>query len=93
MEHVSSWCFRGIYKGGLWEDDLHVSAQSESSIGTVNRAKFDAQKLILMAFFLLMFGIHARNVLCDITNCARVDATSESSNQGHSEVKGQIGAF
>ena len=26
MEHVSGWCFRGIYKGGLWEDDLHVSA-------------------------------------------------------------------
>ena len=27
MEHVNGWCFRGIYKGGLWEDDLHVSAQ------------------------------------------------------------------
>ena len=26
MEHVSGWCFRGIYKGGLWDDDLHVSA-------------------------------------------------------------------
>ena len=25
MEHVNGWCFRGIYKGGLW-DDLHVSA-------------------------------------------------------------------
>ena len=25
MEHVNGWCFRGIYKGGLWEDDLHVS--------------------------------------------------------------------
>ena len=23
MEHVNGWCFRGIYKGGLWEDDLH----------------------------------------------------------------------
>ena len=40
-----------------------------------------------------MLGIHARNVLWDITNCARMDATSESSNQGHSEVKGQIGAI
>ena len=20
------WCFRGIYKGDLWENDLHVSA-------------------------------------------------------------------
>ena len=27
MEHVNGWCFRGIYKGGLWENDLHVSAQ------------------------------------------------------------------
>ena len=27
MEHVNCWCFRGIYKGGLLEDDLHVSAQ------------------------------------------------------------------
>ena len=26
MEHVNGWCFRGIYKGDLWEDDLHVSA-------------------------------------------------------------------
>ena len=26
MEHGNGWCFRGIYKGGLWEDDLHVSA-------------------------------------------------------------------
>ena len=43
--------------------------------------------------FLLMLGIYARNVLLDITNCARVDATSEISDQGHSEVKGQIGAF
>ena len=32
MEHVSGWCFRGIYKGGLWEDDLHVSAQHEGEI-------------------------------------------------------------
>ena len=25
MEHVNDWCFRDIYKGGLWEDDLYVS--------------------------------------------------------------------
>ena len=35
VEHVNGWCFRGIYKGGLWENDLHVSAhfldQSRSS--------------------------------------------------------------
>ena len=24
MEHVNGWCFRGIYKGGLWEDDLRL---------------------------------------------------------------------
>ena len=28
MEHVNGWCFRGIYNGGLWENDLHVSALS-----------------------------------------------------------------
>ena len=28
MEHMNGWCFRGIYKGGLWENDLHVSAQT-----------------------------------------------------------------
>ena len=27
MEHVNGWCFRGIYNGGLWENDLHVSAR------------------------------------------------------------------
>ena len=26
MEHVNDWCFRDIYKGGLWDDDLHVCA-------------------------------------------------------------------
>ena len=31
MEHVNGWCFRGIYKGGLWEDDLHVSALNLNS--------------------------------------------------------------
>ena len=25
MKHVNDWCFRDIYKGGLWEDDLYVS--------------------------------------------------------------------
>ena len=24
MEHVNNCCFRDIYKGGLWEDDLYV---------------------------------------------------------------------
>ena len=33
MEHVNGWCFRGIYKGGLWEDDLHVSARVDDAEG------------------------------------------------------------
>ena len=24
MEHVNDWCFRYIYKGGLWAGDLYV---------------------------------------------------------------------
>ena len=32
MEHVNGWCFRGIYKGGLWENDLHVSAHKTVAI-------------------------------------------------------------
>ena len=27
VEHVNDWCFRDIYKDGLWEDDLYVCAQ------------------------------------------------------------------
>ena len=26
MEHMNHWRFRDIYKGGLWDDDLHVCA-------------------------------------------------------------------
>ena len=26
MEHVNDWCFRDIYKCGLWEGDLDVCA-------------------------------------------------------------------
>ena len=40
-----------------------------------------------------MLGIHGRNILWGMTKCPRVDDTSETSNQGHSKVKGQIGAF
>ena len=25
-EHANDWCFRDIYKGGLWEDDLYIYA-------------------------------------------------------------------
>ena len=49
MEHVNGWCFRGIYKGGLWENDLHVSALKAKAIrlaacfhlGQVNSAYFN----------------------------------------------------
>ena len=26
VEHMNDWCFRDIYKGDLWDDDLHVCA-------------------------------------------------------------------
>ena len=32
MEHVNGWCFRGIYKGGLWEV-VYVSALKRVSSG------------------------------------------------------------
>ena len=48
--------------------------------------------MVLVAF-LLMLGIHAKNILWGMTKCPRVDATSETSNWVHSNVKGQIGAF
>ena len=35
MEHVNDWCFRDIYKGGLWEDDLHVCAHSSNDFHAV----------------------------------------------------------
>ena len=31
MKHVNDWCFRGIYNGGLWEEDLHYSALKKAS--------------------------------------------------------------
>ena len=34
MEHVNNWCFRDIYKDGLWEDDLYVCAQIRSTVCT-----------------------------------------------------------
>ena len=37
MEHVNGWCFRGIYKGGLWEGDLHVSARYPTDYLHINR--------------------------------------------------------
>ena len=32
MEHVNGWCFRGIYKGGLLEDGLHISALNFNAV-------------------------------------------------------------
>ena len=31
MENVNDWCFRGIYKGGLWKDGLYVCALSDEA--------------------------------------------------------------
>ena len=31
MKHVNDWCFRGIYNGGLWEEDLHYPALKKAS--------------------------------------------------------------
>ena len=39
MEHVNGWCFRGIYKGGLWENDLHVSAlKGQITVGIIDNS-------------------------------------------------------
>ena len=39
MEHVNGWCFRGIYKGGLWEDDLHASAHTHLPVDLKKHAR------------------------------------------------------
>ena len=31
MKHVTDSCFRDIYNGGLWEEDLHYSALKRES--------------------------------------------------------------
>ena len=40
MEHVNDWCFRDIYKGGLWDDDLHVCAHLAETIRPIFRVHF-----------------------------------------------------
>ena len=40
MEHVNGWCFRGLYKGGLWDDDLHVSGHLAETIRPIFRTHF-----------------------------------------------------
>ena len=35
MEHVNGWCFRGLNKGGLWDDDLHVFCPSRYCIHSI----------------------------------------------------------
>ena len=52
MEHVNGWCFRGIYKGGLWEDDLHVSALAHDTGDTsLKRSSCMHAKAIKLLFF------------------------------------------
>ena len=43
--------------------------------------------------FLLMIGIHARNIPLGMPNRTRVDDNPENAFQGHSEVKGKTSAF
>ena len=54
-------------------DTLHQHLRLPDLICTTLRKSFDG-------IFLLMLGIHARNVCWDVANCTRVDATSESSD-------------
>ena len=53
MEHVNGWCFSGIYKGGLWENDLHVSAQRDLELEfleyffLIDDCEIDAREIIM----------------------------------------------
>ena len=44
MKHVNGWYFRGIYKGGLWENDLHVSALKYITSAQVDRTLEHSKK-------------------------------------------------
>ena len=54
MEHVNCWCFRGIYKGGLWEDDLHVSALVGLANGKPCRCYYTCDHMIFMKWVISM---------------------------------------
>ena len=41
---MNGWCFRGIYKGGLWEDDLHVSDLKRVSQRSFKRSLLIGQR-------------------------------------------------
>ena len=49
MEHVNDWCFRDSYKGGLWEEDLHVCAL-HNSYGFVLRSLLLPVRCLLSVF-------------------------------------------
>ena len=40
MERVNNCCFRDIYKGGLWEEDLDVGARLAETIRPIFRTHF-----------------------------------------------------
>ena len=50
MEHVNGWCFRGIYKGGLWENDLHVSAHIARASSAHIIERTSGEKLLRLVF-------------------------------------------
>ena len=62
MEHVNGWCFRGIYKGGLWENDLHVSALKASAKTTSckplsRRYEFDSSQCQYVCLDIFVNGL------------------------------------
>ena len=93
MEHVNGWCFRGIYKGGLWEDDLHVSALVSTRIYD-KRDNFDFD--IVNFQFLdktshTSYGIYISQLICfarassNISdfNCPNKSLTAKLLKQGY----------
>ena len=52
MEHVNDWCFRDIYKGGLWDDDLHVCALNQKAI---NMIVVSENKLLILRYLCCIF--------------------------------------
>ena len=54
--------------------------EQQYTVITADQPLYSRGKELVWANFLLMLGIHARNVLWGMTKCPRADATSESSN-------------
>ena len=46
MEHTNDCCFRDIYKGGLWEEDLDVCARNARKLTNVVKSDHERRKRI-----------------------------------------------